>query len=402
MNSTALSESEILKILGRDKNLFFDDLIRHEEVISGMVSRSSFLIIGGAGSIGQSVAKEIFLRNPKILHVVDISENELVELVRDIRSSFGYIKGDFLTFAIDCGSKEFEMLMLRYKYDYVLNLSALKHVRSEKDPFTLMRLIETNILNTVKTIELSIKTEVKNYFCVSTDKATNPVNMMGASKKIMELFLLNYIGKINISSARFANVAFSNGSLLNGFLNRLNKKQPLSAPFDIERYFITQKESGILCLFSALFGLNGDIFFPKLNKNLSLIKFSDIASELLSYYGYKPYLCQNEEQARSDFGVKIAQGDWPCFFFETDTSGEKFEEEFFTKDEFLELNNFLDIGIIKNTKEADDGKLNAFMNKLTKIRNSNRISQEDFIDLFTFLLPDFKHLNKEKNLDQKM
>jgi FlaA1/EpsC-like NDP-sugar epimerase len=274
-------------------------------------------------------------------------------------------------------------------------------VRSEKDIFTLMRLIESNILNVNKTIELAINTNVKNYFCVSTDKATNPVNMMGASKRIMEFFLLNYMDRINICSARFANVAFSNGSLLDGFLKRLNKKQPLSAPFDIERYFITPKESGLLCLFSALMGSGGEIFFPKSNM-LSLMKFSDIALDLLAYHGYKPFICETEEQARDDFSAKIAEGYWPCFFFETDTTGEKMEEEFYTKEEHLDMSKFLDIGIIRNNKQISSAVLDNFMDKLSELYNTKTVAQDDFIHLFRSLLPNFRHLNKEKNLDEKM
>ena len=210
--------------LDNDKSIFCKDIISNKNIISSRIKDSNFLVIGGGGSIGQSLVKEIFIRKPRVLHVVDISENNLVELVRDIRSSLGYIKGEFRTFAIDCGSEEFEYFFSKQKnYDYVLNLSALKHVRSEKDPYTMMRMIDVNILNVVKTLKLSIKYNVKKYFCVSTDKATSPANFMGASKQIMEMFLKNYSDKIDVSTARFANVAYSQGSLLNGFENRFSK-----------------------------------------------------------------------------------------------------------------------------------------------------------------------------------
>ena len=233
--------------------------------LENIVSKSKFLVLGGAGSIGQAVTKEIFKRDPLKLHVVDISENNMVELVRDIRSSFGYINGDFQTFALDIGSSEYDAFWeADGEYDYVLNLSALKHVRSEKDPFTLMRMINTNIINTDKTLEQSIAKGVKKYFCVSTDKAANPVNMMGASKRIMEMFIHRKSEQIDVSMARFANVAFSDGSLLHGFNKRIEKKQPIVAPNDIRRYFVIPKESGELCLMSCIFGENRDIFFPKL------------------------------------------------------------------------------------------------------------------------------------------
>lgn len=252
----------VLKLIGREHPLFDDDVLCEERQLSELVTSSRFLVIGGAGSIGQAVTREIFKRKPAVLHVVDISENNMVELVRDLRSTLGYIEGDFRTFAVDCGSREFSALMNAGQgYDYVLNLSALKHVRSEKDPFTLMRLIEVNILNTIATVKQASQRGARKYFCVSTDKAANPVNMMGASKRIMEMFLMRESLSIPISTARFANVAFSDGSLLHGFNQRFAKHQPISAPNDVRRYFVTPQESGELCLMSCLLGENRDIFF---------------------------------------------------------------------------------------------------------------------------------------------
>ncbi len=251
----------ILPLIGRSEALFTQDITSHNKELGRIVSSSRFLVLGGAGSIGQAVTKEIFKRNPKKLHVVDISENNMVELVRDIRSSFGYINGDFQTFALDIGSFEYDaFIKADGQYDYVLNLSALKHVRSEKDPFTLMRMIDVNVFNTDKTIQQSIDAGAKKYFCVSTDKAANPVNMMGASKRIMEMFLMRKSELMAISTARFANVAFSDGSLLHGFNQRIQKRQPIVAPNDIKRYFVTPQESGELCLMSCIFGENRDIF----------------------------------------------------------------------------------------------------------------------------------------------
>lgn len=289
----------ILSLIGREKELFVHDVMSHEQELRRIVSASTFLVIGGAGSIGQAVTKEIFKRNPRKLHVVDISENNMVELVRDIRSSYGYIDGDFQTFALDVGSVEYDaFIKADGKYDYVLNLSALKHVRSEKDPFTLMRMIDVNIFNTEKTLIQSIANKSRKYFCVSTDKAANPVNMMGASKRIMEMFLMRRSLEIDISTARFANVAFSDGSLLHGFNQRIQKRQPIVAPQDIKRYFVTPKESGELCLMSCIFGENRDIFFPKLSEELHLITFAEIAVKYLEQMGYKPYLCSSEDEAR--------------------------------------------------------------------------------------------------------
>ncbi len=292
----------ILELIGREKQLFQEDVSTHEEQLSYIVSSSSFLVLGGAGSIGQAVTKEIFKRNPKKLHVVDISENNMVELVRDIRSSMGYIEGDFQTFALDIGSIEYDAFIeADGKYDYVLNLSALKHVRSEKDPFTLMRMIDVNIFNTDKTLQQAIDKGSKKYFCVSTDKTANPVNMMGASKRIMEMFLMRKNLHIDISTARFANVAFSDGSLLHGFNQRLAKSQPIVAPNDIKRYFVTPQESGELCLMSCVFGENRDIFFPKLSEELHLITFAEIAVKYLKERGFEAFTCKDEDEARNFF-----------------------------------------------------------------------------------------------------
>jgi FlaA1/EpsC-like NDP-sugar epimerase len=314
----------VLKLIGREEEIFEKDILTHKNELSEIVSNSSFLVIGGAGSIGQAVTKEIFKRNPLKLHVVDISENNMVELVRDVRSSYGYIDGEFQTFALDIGSIEYDTFIKSDgKYDYVLNLSALKHVRSEKDQFTLMRMIDVNIFNTEKTLQQSIEKGTKKYFCVSTDKAANPVNMMGASKRIMEMYLMRKSQQIKISTARFANVAFSDGSLLHGFNQRILKKQPIVAPNDIKRYFVTPKESGELCLMSCIFGENRDIFFPKLSENLHLISFADIAIKYLAEMGYEPYLCETEEEARNNVDILIAQKKWPCLFTTSDTTGEK-------------------------------------------------------------------------------
>ena len=359
--------NKILNLIGREKELFSDDINNNEIQLSEIVLSSSFLVLGGAGSIGQSVTKEIFKRNPKKLHVVDISENNMVELVRDIRSSFGYIDGDFQTFALDIGSIEYDsFIKADGKYDYVLNLSALKHVRSEKDSFTLMRMIDVNIFNTDKTLQQSLENGTKKYFCVSTDKAANPVNMMGASKRIMEMFVMRKSKHIEVSMARFANVAFSDGSLLHGFNQRIQKQQPLVAPNDIKRYFVTPQESGELCLMSCIFGENRDIFFPKLSENLHLITFSEIAIKYLGNLGYEPYICKDEDEARELVKTLPKEGKWPCLFTPSDTTGEKDFEEFFTDKETLDMDKFQNLGIIKNEAIYDEDKLNFFEKEINK------------------------------------
>jgi len=392
-----------ISLISRQKKLFIDDFKKNEALILKIVKENSFLIIGGAGSIGQAVSKEIFIRGPQKLHVVDINENSLVELVRDLRSSFGYIKGEFKTFAIDISTNEFKAFLNTQKqYDYVLNLSAIKHVRSEKDPFTLMRMIYTNIINVVDTIELLKEKKIKKYFCVSTDKAANPVNLMGASKKIMEMFLNLKSNDISISSARFANVAFSDGSLLHGLNQRFIKKQPISAPIDIKRFFLTSQEAGQLCLLSCLFGGNNEIFFPKQSDNLKLTDFISIINKFLNSKGFEPHLCKTEELARLNTKKLINKGKWPCYFFQSDTTGEKPFEEFFTKDEEINLTNFFDVGIVSNNREYNANKLDMFYKNIKVLRNNLNWSKNDIIQEVKKILPYFSHSELNKSLDEKM
>ncbi|WP_412486899.1 UDP-N-acetylglucosamine 4,6-dehydratase [Vibrio cyclitrophicus] len=395
--------SNILPLIGREKQLFSADITNHETELKRIVSESRFLVLGGAGSIGQAVTKEIFKRNPKKLHVVDISENNMVELVRDIRSSFGYIDGDFQTFALDIGSLEYDaFIKADGKFDYVLNLSALKHVRSEKDPYTLMRMIDVNVFNTDKTIQQSIDAGAKKYFCVSTDKAANPVNMMGASKRIMEMFLMRKSEQMAISTARFANVAFSDGSLLHGFNQRIQKRQPIVAPNDIKRYFVTPQESGELCLMSCIFGENRDIFFPKLSEALHLISFADIAVKYLEQLGFEPHLCETEEEARQLAHTLPEQGKWPCLFTASDTTGEKDFEEFFTDKEELDMSRFTNLGIIKNDPLYEQELLSLFENSISEMKDERAWTKEQIVKLFFTMIPDFGHKETGKYLDSKM
>jgi len=394
---------DILNLIGRTKALFSEDLSTCDYQVNELVQKSSFLVVGAAGTIGQAVTKEIFRRHPDKLHAIDISENNLVELVRDIRSSTGYIKGDFKTFALDVGSTEFAALFQDHSpYDYILNLSALKHVRSEKDPYTLMRMIEVNILNTEKSLKEARVSGAKKYFCVSTDKAANPVNMMGASKRIMEMFLMRRSLEIPVSTARFANVAFSDGSLLHGFNQRLLKEQPISAPRDVKRYFMTPKESGQLCLISVLLGENRDIFFPKLNDEMHLLTFAEIAENYLNQWGYKAVTCETEEEARRRVKELKAKKSWPCYFFDSDTTGEKDFEEFYTDREELDMESFKSIGIIKNQPVFDPIKLDYFSDRVQSLKNRGSWTREEIVKLFHEIIPDFAHKETGKFLDERM
>ena len=396
-------DTQTLGLIGRDSPLFDSDILRLKDELLGLVKGSRFLVIGGAGSIGQAVTREIFKREPAVLHVVDISENNMVELVRDIRSTIGYGAGDFRTYAIDCGSREFEALFAAEgPYDYVLNLSALKHVRSEKDPFTLMRMVDVNVFNTVKTLRMARDGGAKKYFCVSTDKAANPVNMMGASKRIMEMFLMRESMTQSISMARFANVAFSDGSLLHGFNQRFAKRQPISAPNDVRRYFVTPQESGELCLLSCVLGDNRDIFFPKLSEKLHLITFSEIAVRYLQQLGFEPYECATEDEARDRADELIAQKKWPCYFFKSDTTGEKDFEEFFTNKETLDMGRFESVGIIKNASGFEAAMLQHFTDTVTAIKAKPSWAKAEVVHLFNEMIPDFAHKETGKYLDGRM
>ena len=392
-----------LNLIGRNQPIFSADMDLHAQDLSAAIESSSFLVIGAAGSIGQAVSKEIFKRNPKALHCIDLSENNLVELVRDLRSSIGYIKGEFKTFALDAGSPEFlHMIEANGPYDFILNLSALKHVRSEEDAYTLMRMIKVNILNTEQNILSAIEMSSKKYFCVSTDKAANPVNMMGASKRIMELFLSVYSNQMDISTARFANVAFSDGSLLEGFNQRIKKNQPISAPNDVKRYFLTPQESGELCLLSCLLGDNRDIFFPKLDENIHLITFSEIASRYLKHHGYSPHICSSEEEARSEIHNLIKAKKWPCFFSQSSTTGEKDFEEFYEAADTINSHTYKDIGIIKSNLDSSKQEIDFFKEQIFSMLENGSYSKESILKLFQRLLPKFNHNEKGIYLDSKM
>ena len=394
---------DVSKIIGRQIGLFDRDLDDLSLQISETIKSASILVVGAAGSIGQAVTLELYKREPAILHAVDLSENNMVELVRSIRSSIGHNQCNFQTFAIDCGSIEFEALCSSgIKYDYIYNLSALKHVRSEKDPFTLMRMIKINIFNTVKLAKIAHSHKAKNYFCVSTDKAANPVNMMGASKRIMEHFLFKESFHQSISMARFANVAFSDGSLLHGFNQRFQKQQPLSAPSDIRRYFVTPQESGELCMLAGLFGQNREIYFPKLSEEHHLETFSNIALRYLAERGFEPFECKTENEARTRSLELISKGKWPVYFFSSDTTGEKYYEEFYTGSETIDLNRYHGLGVITNEILHDENRLDLFKLRVDELEKSGCWSKEALVEIFCDFLPEFTHKETGRNLDNRM
>lgn len=396
-------DRDLLPMIGRHRPLFQADLEVVEEELSARVRGGSFLVVGGAGSIGQAVVKELFRRRPRRLHVIDISENNLVELVRDLRSSLGYIEGDFRTLALNAaGDETAAFVRAGEPYDQILNLAAMKHVRSEKDPYTLMRMVRTNILLTAATIDLAIERGTGRYFAVSSDKAVRPANAMGATKAVMELVLAAKSESIEVSSARFANVAFSDGSLLHGFGQRLAKQQPLSAPEDVLRYFITAREGALLCLTACLLGETRECFFPMPGDELEATSFRTVAENYLESRGYRPHPCGSEDEARSRVAELAARGEWPCYFFRSDTTGEKLLEEFHTVRETVDLQRFREIGVVRWPRVEESEQLTAFVERIEAMSASGRWARNDLLEMLAELVPDFTHKETGKFLDDRM
>ena len=393
---------DTLRILGRREKLFNEDLIEFDKHITQIVQSSSFLVIGGGGSIGQAVTKELFARNARLLHIVDLNENYLVELVRDIRSDLGYKTKNFDTFAIDCGAPEFEQFFNRYKYDYVLNLSAMKHVRSENDPFSMYRMLKVNIFNTLYTYELAKNAGAHKYFCVSTDKAANPFNFMGATKRAMEIALMRPSNSLPMSGARFANVAFSNGSLLDGFKHRLQKRQPLSVPSDVSRFFVTSEEAGIICLFSAILGEKYEILFPYNDTEISLRNFVDTAKSFLRETDREGVICRSEDEARNIIKEIDLDKYWPINIFSTDTVGEKPFEEFYTDTEKLCYGKFKELASVYYKSEIDDDKINTFKRNIESVDLTMSDAKLRLVSHLTDFVPTFNHLYSAKSLNMRM
>jgi FlaA1/EpsC-like NDP-sugar epimerase len=392
-------------ITKRPKSLLEVDLHRFDNELKRRINGKKVIVIGGAGTIGSSYIKAILKFNIKSLVVVDINENGLTELVRDIRSSNEYnIPGDFITYPIDFGDRVFEKLFRKLgPFEIVANFAAHKHVRSEKDIFSIEAMIENNVLRARKLLDLLVEFPPEHFFCVSTDKAANPVNIMGASKKLMEELIMSYSTTIPIKTARFANVAFSNGSLPLGFLDRINKKQPWSCPLGIRRFFVSPQESGELCLIACIMGESGDIFFPKLDEEKDMIPFDQIALDLLKSLGLKPDICKTEEEAKSKAKQLTSNSvSYPVFFFGSNTSGEKSFEEFYTDEEQLDTNSFINLGVIKNSKKRNMTEIDDIFKRLNKLFESDEFSKSNLVEILKEYLPSFQHIEKGKGLDQNM
>jgi FlaA1/EpsC-like NDP-sugar epimerase len=392
-------------ITKRNRSLFADDLHDHSAKLRKKFDNKSILIIGGAGSIGSSFIKSLLPYKPRALIVVDRNENALAELIRDLRNTYGlYIPDEFMVYPMDFESNVFEkMFISRGGFDFIANFSAHKHVRSEKDAFSAEALIRNNVLNLIRLLDLLSVYPPGSFFCVSTDKAANPVNIMGASKKIMEDLIFSYSNKFSVTTARFANVAFSNGSLPFSFLERINKQQPITVPMGISRYFVSPQESGEICILACALGKSGEIFFPKLEKSQT-VTFTDIAFSLLKELGYKPAIFDSSEQALiASEKLKAGDLEYPVYISKSDTTGEKDNEIFYTDNETIDLNRYKSLGVITTDQdEFSAQRLTLLLQRLNELFSKERYKKADIVDILTSYLPNFAHLEKGKNLDGKM
>lgn len=388
----------------RPESMFRADLYAHQSALSKAIEGKSVLVIGGAGSIGSSFIKALLPFNPKSLVVVDINENALTELTRELRSTSAFtVPTDYVTYPMNYADEVFvKMFKARAGFDIVANFSAHKHVRSEKDKYSVEALLKNNVVNAKKLLDLLCDYPPQHFFCVSTDKAANPVNIMGGSKKIMEDMIMAYAKHFPVTTARFANVAFSNGSLPAGFLERIAKNQPLSAPCDVTRYFVSPEESGQICLMACILGSSGQIYFPKLKKE-QVLTFSEIATQLLKELGYTPLECQSEAEAITKAESRKETDKWyPVYFSKSDTTGEKPYEEFYTEGEKVDLNNYTSLGVISLQSFKEVSEIESFINKLTQLFNNPATEKSDITALMKEFLVNFDHHETGRYLDSKM
>lgn len=398
-------ESFISKyVTKREYSLFLQDIKRNDEALRIKIADKSVLVIGGAGSIGSSFIKAILPFQPAALVVVDVNENGLAELTRDLRSTKGMIvPNDYITYPMDYAAPVFfKMFEARKGFDIVANFSAHKHVRSEKDIFSIEALLQNNVLHAKQLLDLLSKYPPEEYFCVSTDKAANPVNIMGASKRIMEDVIFSYSDRFPVRTARFANVAFSNGSLPAGFLERIQKLQPLSAPLDVKRYFVSPEESGQICMLACMLGENRNIFFPKLEEE-QMMTFDKIGTKLLEEYGYEVLKCNSDAEA-IEKAEELKQGSkkYPVYYSVSDTSGEKAYEEFYVETERIDLQKYHALGVIVDKAIPDQKKINELFQALEDVFLKKDTSKAEIVSILKTYLPDFQHIETGKTLDSKM
>jgi len=388
----------------RPQSMFLPDIEANQTVLTEKIEGKTVLVIGGAGSIGSSFIKAILPFKPATLVVVDTNENALAELTRDLRSTKGmYVPEDYVPYPMDFASPVFEkMFRKRGGFDIVGNFSAHKHVRSEKDIYSVEALLQNNVLHAKLLLDLLAEFPPEEYFCVSTDKAANPVNIMGASKRIMEDVIFAYSDKFPVKTARFANVAFSNGSLPAGFLERIQKMQPLSAPSDVKRYFVSPEESGQICMLACMLGANREIFFPKLEEE-KMMTFDKIATALLNEHGYEVLQCASDEEAiEKAEDLKKGSKKYPVFYSGSNTSGEKAYEEFYTDTESVDLDRLSALGVVTNKEIPDKEKVNALFEKLNQLFEQEGTTKEEVVSVMKEYLPNFEHIETGKSLDSKM
>lgn len=390
-------------VIKRDSSMFLTDIQANSDLLSRRIKGKSVLVIGGAGSIGSSFIKALLPFEPGVLVVVDINENALAELTRDLRSTKGmYVPSDYVTYPMDFASPVFAKMFRAHKgFDIVGNFSAHKHVRSEKDIYSVEALIQNNVLHAKQLLDLLSEYPPEEYFCVSTDKAANPVNIMGASKRIMEDVIFSYSDKFPVKTARFANVAFSNGSLPAGFLARIQKLQPLSAPSDVRRFFVSPEESGQICLLSCILGENRAIFFPKLEE-AQMMTFDAIGTELLKAHGYEVLECSSDEEA-IDKAEDLKNGSrlYPVHYSVSDTSGEKPFEEFVTDIETADMSRFDSLGVITGKEIPDKERIESLYEDLNEAF-ARETSKDEIVTIMKKYLPNFEHIETGKSLDSKM
>lgn len=391
-------------VTGRQTSMFASDIEANKDRLTREIEGKSVLVIGGAGSIGSQFIRAVCRFKPAKLVVVDLSENGLALLTRDLRSTYGmYVPEEYRTYTLNFGDPIFERIFREEKgFDIVANFSAHKHVRSEKDKYSVQALIENNDIKAKKLLDLMLEFPPKHFFCVSTDKAANPVNIMGASKRVMEDMIMAYADKYPVTTARFANVAFSNGSLPLSFLDRIMSKQPLVAPSDVKRYFVSPEESGQICMLACVLGRSGEIFFPKLGED-QMITFSSICDKFIEAMGYEKKEFDNDEAAKKyasemPYDTKV----WPVVYSKSDTTGEKSFEEFFVPGEKLNMDRFQSLGVIEDVKKRPLKEVNDFFNELEAIFAKPDFTKAEIVSALESFLPSFHHEEKGKNLDQKM
>ena len=388
----------------RQKSMFLTDIENHSEELRNEVEGKSLCVIGGAGSIGSSFIRAILPFRPSKLVVIDLNENGLAELTRDLRSTYGlYVPDEYRTYTLNFADPIFARIFREEKgFDIVANFSAHKHVRSEKDKYSVQALIENNDIKAKKFMDLLCEVPPKHFFCVSTDKAANPVNIMGASKRVMEDMVMAYSDRFPVTTARFANVAFSNGSLPDGWISRLMKRQPIASPTDVKRYFVSPEESGQICMLACILGNSGEVFFPKLGED-QMITFSSFCEKFIETAGYNGHICISDAEAKS-FAHERKEEDkeYPVVYFESDTTGEKSYEEFFVPGEKINMDRFSALGVIEETRRRNMNEVDSFFKELESIFAKEDFTKAEIVEALKLFLPNFEHEEKGKNLDQKM